>query len=325
MRNRVGVWPSILVVSLLPASTKADALCGITVRVCRSAETRVRSVYKAPPGRAWTLAQEWSPWAVSVDPGSKTIDIRYRYGGIQPREEGGAVMYADTDERTVHHEISACTGNMSRGMIKLDVSPDDPVELTFERARLVRVKDPAVKAAAGYSVSLIARDEQSEDDLSKFETNARSITFQCPGGGVAVFGADSSATGSATQAATAANPSSGPAQSSSAGNGYEKARATPGSQNRQQTTGEQGGPGGASNVDFGPEVHAAAEKACERSCSTKWDECFRSQLPAFHACCDGDRPHSSACRYKRFAEKVCRAKAFNSCSAAQRECERRCK
>jgi hypothetical protein len=308
----------IVLLSLVVATTAwAQGLCGITARACRSAETRVLSRYIVPL-RDWYTDQEWTPWSVSIDPGTRTIDLRFRYGGHDDNQ--GGIAYADSEERSVHHDILSCKGSVASGKIELDVGGERPVDLYFEKGVLVQVYDSTARATAGYDIAMHARPKHEQDPLMERNWTARNITFDCPGGGQSLFGvapSSSGGSGAGAKKAKGGNSSATTASGSSAGGGYEKAPARTEPQSRQTDTGEQGGAGGASKVDFGPEVHQAAVQGCKESCRDSWKECHDSKHDEYMDCL-------KAQPYEADSYTICTRQAYGECEDERSSCNTKC-
>lgn len=279
---------AVLAVLAAPASAVADGLCGITARVCRSAETRVRD-RNIPMNEPWYVQQDWSPWAASIDPGTRTVDVRFRYGGHQDRE--GGIGYADPEDQTRHHEIRSCTGSVKSGKVELDIGASNldsgeatPLVLYFENGSLIRVYDPEAKAQAGYHVAMYAKSQHEDlDGANERQVDARNAQLACPGGGQSAFTVGGSTP--STPAKEAKKKPAGSAPVSPPSGGFEKAQATPGAQTRQQDTGEQGGAGGATDVDFGPETHSKPTyEQCVEPCNAAYRGCKEPKRDDYKEC-----------------------------------------
>lgn len=260
----------LLALSCSVPAAGAD-LCGISSRLCVSAESKV-SVMGHPRDTWWTK-QDWSPWRVQLDPATSSMEVEYQFGGIENWQAGGAIEYGNTSRKRLHHDIAGCTGHVSSGRVELEAG-GLTIVLLFEAGKLVEVRDPAALSEGDfYTTAMFTQPSDEDDPLERTRKEVRSVSRVCPGAPTGPASSGSTASGPGVTAKASTQTPAGSSRPSKVE--FEKAAANPQGRVGAGQAAEVTGAAGASNVGFGeksPDLQAREKTQAEadfKSCINK--------------------------------------------------------
>jgi hypothetical protein len=250
----------LLTLALLGWSASATAvpLCGIQPPLCEQAEAEAREVIQADCLGGGTPAtdstnqtyQFFSPWSVVLD-GSGTLKLRYWFKGCSEGQLGDTPADADWTEHD--YTVTGCEGSTASGSVTLHVEPGSDIVLTFVEGKLKRIFDPNSthpraqgRATSPFVFGAISVPPDFSKTCDQDAVEVRNHTSVCPAG----VGAPATPSNGSTTGGAASKSSAAPSKNGSPKITFDKvpSSVTPGQ--RQTSTGEQGGAGGAKKVFF---------------------------------------------------------------------------